>query len=108
MLDFEAGLAAAEAEVGVDPGDLRRADPLGLRRVALRPRGDRQGGGARRNVAIPLVKALTAKVNEKARGYVHWGATSQDVIDTAFVLCAGRALALMRGDSSRRCRRSPR
>ena len=60
------------------------------------------------NVAIPLVKALTAKVNEKARGYVHWGATSQDVIDTAFMLLRRRALAHhARRAVRRRCRRSP-
>ena len=41
------------------------------------------------NVAIPLIKALTAEVAKTdvaAAGYVHWGATSQDVIDTALVL----------------------
>ena len=41
------------------------------------------------NVAIPLVKALTAEVKKrdaKAAGYVHWGATSQDIIDTALML----------------------
>ena len=50
------------------------------------------------NVAIPLVKALTAKVRESARGYVHWGATSQDVIDTATMLMAREALRRMRGE----------
>ena len=58
--------------------------------------------GPASNIAIPLVKALTAKVNEKARGYVHWGATSQDVIDTAFVLCARSAFVLMRKEANRR------
>jgi 3-carboxy-cis,cis-muconate cycloisomerase len=41
------------------------------------------------NLAIPLVKALTAEVAKKdadAARYVHWGATSQDIIDTALVL----------------------
>jgi 3-carboxy-cis,cis-muconate cycloisomerase len=35
---------------------------------------------------IPLVRMLTERVDEKARGYVHWGATSQDIMDTAMVL----------------------
>ena len=41
------------------------------------------------NLAIPLVKALTASVaraDAEAARYVHWGATSQDVIDTAAML----------------------
>ena len=41
------------------------------------------------NLAIPLVKALTsnvAKVDAEAARYVHWGATSQDVIDTGAML----------------------
>ena len=41
------------------------------------------------NLAIPLVKALTAEVakhDAEAARYVHWGATSQDIIDTALVL----------------------
>src|SRR5262249_19418642 len=41
------------------------------------------------NLAIPLVKVLTAEVKKsdaEAARYVHWGATSQDIIDTAQVL----------------------
>jgi 3-carboxy-cis,cis-muconate cycloisomerase len=37
-------------------------------------------------LAIPLAKALTARVGGEAGRFVHWGATSQDVIDTALVL----------------------
>src|SRR3954463_4976141 len=80
MLDFEAALAAAEAEVGVVPATcvapIRSACDASLYDLAEIGKGAALAG----NVAIPLVKALTAKVNEKARGYVHWGATSQDVI----------------------------
>ncbi|MET0916810.1 MAG: 3-carboxy-cis,cis-muconate cycloisomerase, partial [Burkholderiales bacterium] len=50
------------------------------------------------NLAIPLVAALTRRVGEidpEARGYVHWGATSQDAIDTGLVLQLREALALI-------------
>jgi 3-carboxy-cis,cis-muconate cycloisomerase len=46
-------------------------------------------------LTVPVVKALTdevAKRDAEAAGYVHWGATSQDVIDTAMVLQLGEAL----------------
>src|SRR4051794_32638783 len=73
MLDFEAALAAAEAEVGVIPAPcvapIRSACDVSLYNLADLARGAALAG----NVAIPMVKALTAKVNEKARGYVHWG-----------------------------------
>jgi 3-carboxy-cis,cis-muconate cycloisomerase len=56
------------------------------------------------NLAIPLVKQLTALVardeNESAR-FVHWGATSQDAIDTGFILELQEALDLIRKDLSR-------
>ena len=100
MLDFEAALAEAEAEVGIIPATsvapIKSACDASLFDIAAIGRAAAPAG----NVAIPLVKALTAKVNEKARGHVHWGATSQDVIDTAFVLCARGAFRHIRGSVS--------
>jgi len=57
-------------------------------------------------LAIPFVKELTAQVPGEAARYVHFGATSQDVIDTAVALClkeaAQRVAALARrlGDAA--------
>ena len=56
------------------------------------------------NVAIPLVAALTRNVaaaDAEAKGYVHWGATSQDVIDTGLVLQLRDGLALIDADLAR-------
>src|SRR4029079_9937826 len=56
------------------------------------------------NVAIPLVKMLTAEVaksDKEAAGYVHWGATSQDIIDTALVLELRDAIDALVGDLDR-------
>src|SRR5207244_12426935 len=50
---------------------------------------------------LPLVKALTAAVRRKnpdAAGYVHWGATSQDVGDTALVLLLKQAQSILAND----------
>jgi len=98
MLEFESALAAAEAEAGVIPATavapIRSACDVSL--YDLEKIG--REAALASNVAIPLVKALTAKVNEKARGYVHWGATSQDAIDTTFALVAGSGLAAMQRD----------
>lgn len=89
MLDFEAALARAEAGVGVIPaeaacviGERASADLFDVDELA---RGTALAG----NPAIPLVKRLTALVaeaNPEAARFVHWGATSQDAMDTGLVL----------------------
>jgi 3-carboxy-cis,cis-muconate cycloisomerase len=104
MLDFEAALAKAEAEAGVIP-----AKAVGP--IAAACRGERfdmskiaEDAVAAGNIAIPLVKALTAEVakaDKDAAGYAHWGATSQDVIDTALVLELREAIDALLADIDR-------
>ncbi|MBS0445321.1 MAG: 3-carboxy-cis,cis-muconate cycloisomerase [Proteobacteria bacterium] len=104
MLDFEAALARAEAAEGSIPPAAAGfiAAACHVRRYdvdALEAAGARAG-----SLAIPLVKALTeavAAVDAEAAGYVHWGSTSQDVIDTAMVLATRRALQLIDADLGR-------
>jgi 3-carboxy-cis,cis-muconate cycloisomerase len=89
MLDFEVALARAEAAVGVIPA-------LATDAIAAAARAERYDlpmlgaqSAVAGNLAIPLIQALTAEVAKQdatAARYVHWGATSQDVIDTALVL----------------------
>jgi 3-carboxy-cis,cis-muconate cycloisomerase len=95
MLDFEAALARAEAGAGVIPG--QAAGPIAEKcRVDLFDLGALAAGARKAgNVAIPLIKQLTQQVSKddaEAARYVHWGATSQDVIDTALVLQLREAL----------------
>jgi 3-carboxy-cis,cis-muconate cycloisomerase len=104
MLDFEAALARAEAATGVIPGSAAgpitsacRAESFDL--AALAEAATRSG-----NLAIPLVKALTAnvaKVDADAARYVHWGATSQDVIDTGAMLGLRAAIDALLADTAR-------
>jgi len=89
MLDFEAALARAEAATGVIPaeaaGPIERACQARTFDLAALAEAATKSG----NLAIPLVKALTAgvgKADTDAARYVHWGATSQDVIDSAAML----------------------
>ena len=56
------------------------------------------------NLAIPLVKALTAnvaKADADAARYVHWGATSQDVIDTGTMLGLRAGIDALLADTGR-------
>ncbi|MGE5089490.1 MAG: 3-carboxy-cis,cis-muconate cycloisomerase [Candidatus Levyibacteriota bacterium] len=104
MLDFEAALARAEASVGVIPQ--AAADAIGAHCDAGRFDAAALAAAAQNagNLAIPLVAALTKNVaatDPDARGYVHWGATSQDAIDTGLVLQLRDALALIDADLER-------
>jgi len=104
MLDFEAALARAEARVGLIPSDAAAAitnaavaegfDAAELVRQSLRAG----------TPAIPLVRMLTERVrarNAAAAGFVHWGATSQDVTDTAMVMLLGRCRRVLEADHER-------
>jgi 3-carboxy-cis,cis-muconate cycloisomerase len=89
MLDFEAALTRAEAAIGVIPASA--ADPIAgacrVERYDIAALGE--AAAAAGNLVIPLVQALTAEVaktDAAAASCVHWGASGQDVMDTALVL----------------------
>lgn len=89
MLDFESALARAEAVTGVIPKTAVAAIQAACRAEQFNMAQLAQDASRAGNLAIPLVKALTAEVAKsapEAARYVHWGATSQDVIDTATML----------------------
>src|ERR1700735_2753275 len=98
MLDFEAALARALARADVAPAS--SAEPIVAQCSADHFALDvlAREAALAGNLAIPLVKALTAAVaksDEKAAGFVHWGATSQDAIDTGLVLQLRHAFDLV-------------
>jgi len=104
MLEFETALARAEARIGVIP--TRAADaitsaakPGNFDIPALADAAFRAG-----TPVIPLVKMLTEQVRKsdaEAARFVHWGATSQDVADSAMSLLLKRAEPILTGDASR-------
>ena len=104
MLDFEAALARAQAAAGLIPASAAgpitnacKAESFDL--AALADAATRSG-----NLAIPLVKALTshvAKADADAARYVHWGATSQDVIDTGAMLGLRAGIDVLLADIDR-------
>src|SRR3954470_16277562 len=89
LLDVEVALAIAQAEVGVIPASCL-ADIQAAARASNFDCAELVAAAATDgNIVIPLVKKLTAAVaarNPESARYVHRGATSQDVIDTALVL----------------------
>ncbi|MFV3074887.1 3-carboxy-cis,cis-muconate cycloisomerase [Niveispirillum fermenti] len=104
MLRVEAALASAQSSIGMVPASalapIHAACNPDLYDIAELGRATALAG----NPAIPLVKALTAKVaatDPAAARHVHRGATSQDIIDTGFVLRARDAVALLLTDLDR-------
>jgi 3-carboxy-cis,cis-muconate cycloisomerase len=89
MLDFEAALARSEAAVAVIPASA--VDRIGAACKAERYDLAALGDAAARsgNVAAAVITALTeevAKTDVEAARFVHWGATAQDLADSALML----------------------
>jgi 3-carboxy-cis,cis-muconate cycloisomerase len=104
MLDFEVALARAEAALKIVPTAAARAiakaahaesfDAATLARETLRAA----------TPGIPVVRALRRKAkdeNATAADFVHWGATSQDVCDTALILLLKKGAPILNGDLDR-------
>ena len=96
MLDFERALASAQGDVGVIPPDAARVIAKACTELSLQPETLASEGKRSGSLAVPLVKALTehvARVDARAAAFVHYGSTSQDVLDTALILCLKPCLA---------------
>src|SRR5690349_19583470 len=100
-LDAEAALARAEAEVGLIPTPA--ADEISRR--ARADRIDLEALKAQTEVVgypiLPLVRMLAAQCGNAAGEYVHWGATTQDIMDSATVLQLRRAHDILLRDLTR-------
>ncbi|MFZ5542065.1 MAG: lyase family protein [Pseudomonadota bacterium] len=104
MLDVEAALAQAQAAEGLIPAEAANAIAAACKLERMDLAALLAASGRAGSLAIPLVpqlKAAVAAADAQAAKHVHLGATSQDVIDTAMVLCTRRVLALLDRDLSR-------
>jgi 3-carboxy-cis,cis-muconate cycloisomerase len=86
MLDVEAALARAEASLGIVPQDVAEAvtRAASVDRLSLTDLAE-----STRLVGYPvagLVKELGKAAGPEAARYIHWGATTQDIVDTSLVL----------------------
>ena len=94
MVRFERALALAEGAAGVIPAEAAAGIDSALLDYLPDPKALAEGT-ERAGVPVPaLVEALRARVGGTAAGFLHWGATSQDVMDTALVLQLGEALRI--------------
>ncbi|MGW6904299.1 3-carboxy-cis,cis-muconate cycloisomerase [Streptomyces sp. NPDC054940] len=101
LLDAEAALTRAQAALDLAPAEAASAvtEAADAGRFDVRSLAERARAGG--NPVIPLVADLTKAVGDAYGPYVHRGATSQDIMDTATMLVAVRTLDLVLGDLDR-------
>jgi ferredoxin len=101
MLDTEAGLARALERAGLAPAGAGEAVTTAARAENFDP-NELGGLAALTGNPVPgLARALARQVPQSAAGAVHRGATSQDIVDTAAMLLAKRAIGAMQADLAR-------
>jgi len=98
MLDVEAALARAESQLGLVPAPV--ADAIARAARVENLRFDYIADSTRRvgYPVVALVKELSRIAGDEAARYIHLGATSQDILDTALVLQLRAAFAIVRRD----------
>ena len=99
MARFEAALAQAQARLGIIPQSA--ADAIAAAAAGVDAFDVAAIAAATENVGypvVPFVKELGKRAGGDAARYVHWGATTQDVLDSALVLQLRDALALLESD----------
>jgi 3-carboxy-cis,cis-muconate cycloisomerase len=100
-LDVEAALARAEARLGVVPQEA--ADEITRKAVASNLDLDELRAGLRETLhpVVPMVRLLTAACEGDLGGSIHWGATTQDIMDTGMVLQLREASVLVAAELQR-------
>jgi 3-carboxy-cis,cis-muconate cycloisomerase len=100
--EVEAALARAQARLGVIPSEAAAAITHAVAAIAKNPRGLDFARLKRETETVgypilPLVRQIAEKAGE-AGGWLHWGATTQDIMDTAVVLQIRAGLDLLEAD----------
>ena len=95
MLVFEGALARAQARAGVIPAEAADAIVSACRVELFDIPVLYRDAAAAGTIAIPLVTALTGQVPGEHGRFVHFGATSQDAVDSALMLQMGDGLDLL-------------
>ena len=98
MLDVEAALARAQARLGLIPAAAAAEITAKAKLEHFDLEVIRRGTELAGYPIVPLAKALGDACDGDAGRYVHWGATTQDIVDSALVLQIRDALALIQDD----------
>ncbi|MDA8292268.1 MAG: adenylosuccinate lyase family protein [Actinomycetota bacterium] len=104
LLEFESALALSERDAGVVPDDHARRIAETCARTVIDPAALASAARASGTPVAPVVGALSQAVGAEASGWVHFGATSQDALDTAAMLVTRRCLSIVLRDLAGACR----
>ena len=102
MLQFEAALSTAQADVGLIPASAAQTIRSCCRVEAFDVPQLLADSSQAGSVAIPLIKALkdaVGRMDPAAVPFTHFASTSQDVMDTAMALVTQRAMGLIERDT---------
>lgn len=86
LVDVEIALAKAEAAAGLIPEKACTQIVSGLKNFTPDPTDLGQRMGAYGVVVPPFLEIARKALKDDAKQYLHWGATSQDVVDTALII----------------------
>lgn len=97
MLDVEAALARVQARLGIIPADAADAIIAAARYENL---GVEELAASARNVGYPVVGLVAglSRAAGEAGAWTHWGATTQDIMDSATVLQVREGLNLIEAE----------
>lgn len=101
MIDFERALARAEAACGVIPAEAGAGLDTAMKGLVIPPEALTDATTA---AAVPvpgLVTALRARIDPEAAQWLHWGATTQDIMDGGLLLRLRRSVDIVDGRLSR-------
>ncbi len=102
ILAFEAALARAEARAGIIPQEAANIITDSCRENVFDIPALYREAEASGTPVIPLVRMLSEQIDDDTKKYVHWGATSQDAIDTSLMLQIRDGIDLLVKQYSRR------
>jgi 3-carboxy-cis,cis-muconate cycloisomerase len=100
-LDVEVALAQAEAELGIVPGEAAREIARAARAETLDSNRLKLLVDQTVHPIVPLIRVLKDACQGDAGEYIHWGATTQDIMDTAMVLQVKEAQAILSDRTAR-------
>lgn len=96
-LNYEAALARAEAKVGLVPPEVAQEITRQAQAEYMDTAAIKAGIDKTVHPLVSMIWQLSQRCEGEAGRYVHWGATTQDVMDTAVILQLRQALELIEG-----------
>ena len=100
-LDVEAALARVEGRLGVVPQEAADAIVAHCNADEMSIEAIKRDMDVTRHPIVPVIKELERHCPGDSGEYIHWGATTQDIMDTGMVLQLRQALSILNRDLGR-------